>query len=89
MCKARSGGSQSASCAPAAALSLSYTSASRPIVSLDDLSSLECALIGATATTEAIIASKGNNLRALPDDDLAAAVETIRAFADADDDRQA
>ena len=67
-----------------AALSLSYTSPSRPIVSLDDLSSLECALIGATATTKAVIASKGNNLRALPDEDLAAAVETIRAFSDAD-----
>jgi hypothetical protein len=67
-----------------AALSLSYTSPSRPIVSLDDLSSLECALIGATATTKAIIASKGNNLRALPDEDLAVAVNTIRAFANAD-----
>ena len=67
-----------------AALALSYTSPSRPIVSLDDLSSLECALIGATATTKAVIASKGNNLRALPDEDLAAAVETIRAFSDAD-----
>jgi hypothetical protein len=67
-----------------AALALSYTSPSRPIVSLDDLSSLECALIGATATTKAMIASKGNNLRALPDEDLAAAAETIRAFADAD-----
>jgi hypothetical protein len=67
-----------------AALSLSYTSPSRAIVSLDDLSSLECALIGATATTKAIIASKGNNLQALPREDLAVAVETIRAFADAD-----
>jgi hypothetical protein len=67
-----------------AALSLSYTSPSRPIVSLDDLSSLECALIGATATTKAMIASKGNDLRALSDDDLAAAVETIRAFSTAD-----
>jgi hypothetical protein len=67
-----------------AALSLSYTSATRPIVSLDDLSSLECAVIGATATTKAVIASKGNGLRALSDDDLAAAVETIRAFSDAD-----
>ena len=67
-----------------AALSLSYTSPGRPIVSLDDLSSLECALIGATSTTKAIIASKGNNLRALPADDLTTAVETIRAFADAD-----
>jgi hypothetical protein len=67
-----------------AALSLSYTTASRPIVSLDELSALECALIGATATTKAIIASKGNNLRALSDDELAAAVETIRAFSTAD-----
>jgi hypothetical protein len=67
-----------------AALSLSYTSASRPIVSLDELSALECALIGATATTKAVIASKGSNLRLLSDEDLAAAVETIRAFSDAD-----
>ena len=64
--------------------SLSYTSAGRPIVSLDELSALECALIGATATTKAIIASKGNNLRALPHGDRAAAVETIRAFSAAD-----
>jgi hypothetical protein len=67
-----------------AALSLSYTSPSRPIVSLDDLSSLECALIGASATTKAIIASKGNNLRALSDEDLAVAAETTRAFSGAD-----
>ena len=67
-----------------AALSLSYTSAGRPIVSLDELSALECALIGATATTKAIIASKGNNLRALSHGDRAAAVETIRAFSAAD-----
>ena len=67
-----------------AALALSYTSPGRPIVALDELSALECALIGATAATKAIIASKGSNLRALSDDDLAAAVETIRAFATAD-----
>ena len=67
-----------------AALSLSYTSTGRPIVSLDELSALECALIGATATTKAMIGTKGNALRALPDDELAAAVETIRAFATAD-----
>jgi PucR C-terminal helix-turn-helix domain/GGDEF-like domain len=67
-----------------AVLALSYTSPRRPIVSLDDLSSLECALIGATATTKAVIASKGNNLLALPDEDLAVVVETIRAFSDAD-----
>jgi hypothetical protein len=67
-----------------AALSLSYTSASRPIVSLDELSALECVVIGATATTKAVIASKGDSLRALSHDDLAAAVATIRAFSDAD-----
>jgi sugar diacid utilization regulator len=67
-----------------ATLSLSYTSPSRPIVSLADLSALECALIGATATTKAIVASKGNELQALSDDERAAAVETIRAFSDAD-----
>jgi hypothetical protein len=67
-----------------ATLSLSYTSPSRPIVSLADLSALECALIGATATTKSLVASKGNDLRALSDDDRAAAVETIRAFSGAD-----
>ena len=67
-----------------ATLSLSYTSASRPIVSLGELSALECAVIGATATTKAVIASKGVGLRALAPDDRAAAVDTIRAFAAAD-----
>ena len=67
-----------------ATLSLSYTSPSRPVASLDELSALECAVIGATATTKAVIASKGNSLRALSHDDLTAAVETIRAFSDAD-----
>jgi len=67
-----------------ATLSLSYTSPSRPVVSLDELSALERAVIGATATTKAVIASKGHNLRALSHDDRVAAVETIRAFAGAD-----
>jgi hypothetical protein len=67
-----------------ASLSLSYTSASRPVVSLTDLSALECALVGATATTKAIVASKGNELRALSDAEHLAAVETIRAFSAAD-----
>jgi sugar diacid utilization regulator len=67
-----------------ATLSLSYTRPGRPVVSLADLSALECALIGATATTKSIVASKGNDLRALSDDDYAAAVETIRAFSGAD-----
>jgi hypothetical protein len=67
-----------------AALSVSYTSASRPIVSLDELSALESALIGANSATKAMIASKGNSLRALSGDELAATVETIRAFSAAD-----
>jgi hypothetical protein len=67
-----------------AALALSYTSTRRPIVSLDDLSALECALVAATSSTKAIIAAKGSGLRALPETDRAVAVETIRAFAAAD-----
>jgi hypothetical protein len=67
-----------------AALSLSYTSAVRPIASLDDLSSVECALIGADATTRAVIASKGSELQALSPEELSVAIETIRAFSEAD-----
>jgi hypothetical protein len=67
-----------------AVLSLSYTSRVRPIVSLDDLSSLESALIGADATTRAVIASKGSGLQTLPGDERSATVETVRAFAEAD-----
>jgi hypothetical protein len=60
-----------------AALALSHTTPERPIVSLADLSSLECALIGADAATRAVIASKGE---ALAGEELG----TIRAFAAAD-----
>jgi hypothetical protein len=67
-----------------AALSLSYSSSARPIVSLADLSALECALIGADAATREVIAAKGSALRALPDADRAGAVELVRAFSDAD-----
>jgi sugar diacid utilization regulator len=67
-----------------AALSLSYSSAARPIVSLADLSALECALLGADAATREVIGSKGNALHALPDSDRAAAIELVRAFSDAD-----
>jgi PucR C-terminal helix-turn-helix domain/GGDEF-like domain len=67
-----------------AVLSLSYTSPARPIISLNDLSSLECALVGADATTRGVIASKGSDLLALSAEDLSAATETIRAFAKAD-----
>jgi hypothetical protein len=63
-----------------AVLSLSYTSAVRPVVSLEELSSLECALVGADATTRAILTAKSGVLRDLPAEDLA----TIRAFSAAD-----
>jgi PucR C-terminal helix-turn-helix domain/GGDEF-like domain len=67
-----------------AVLSLSYSSPTHPIVSLDELSALECALVGATAASKSLIASKGDRLQSLPDDERAAAVATIRAFAAAD-----
>jgi sugar diacid utilization regulator len=64
-----------------ASLALSYTSAARPVVSLSDLSSLECALVGADAATRAIIAAKGADLRALAPEELAGTERTVRAFA--------
>jgi hypothetical protein len=67
-----------------AALSLSYSSPARPIVSLADLSAFECALLGADATTREVMASKGSALRALADSERAAAIELVRAFSDAD-----
>jgi PucR C-terminal helix-turn-helix domain/GGDEF-like domain len=67
-----------------ATLTLSYTSPARPVVSLDELSSLDCVLLGADATTRALIASKSRSLVELPDDDRAVATTTIRAFATCD-----
>jgi hypothetical protein len=67
-----------------AGLALSYTSAARPVVSLQELSALESALIGADATTRRLIATKGRTLEALPETDRAIAWTTIRAFAAAD-----
>lgn len=52
--------------------------------SLNDLSALECALVGADAATRAVIASKGSELLALSNEDLSTAAETVRAFAGAD-----
>jgi sugar diacid utilization regulator len=66
---------------PEAVLSLSYTSAARPIVSLADLSALECALPGADATTREVIAAKGERLRG---EERAAVLRLARAYADAD-----
>jgi hypothetical protein len=67
-----------------AVLSLSYTSAARPIISMDELSSLECALVGADATTREVIASKGAGIKALAAGDLSVLTSTVRAFSGAD-----
>ena len=67
-----------------AALSLSYSSAARPVVSLGDLSSLECALISSDSTVKAMIMSKGAELKALPSEELAMVKATVRAFAASD-----
>ena len=67
-----------------ATLALSYSLSIRPVVSLAELSALECALLAADATTRALIASKSRKLRELPDDDRAVATTTIRAFATCD-----
>lgn len=66
------------------ALTLSYSTASRPIISLPDLSSLQSALLGANATTRQIIESKARALAALADSDRAMTTSTVAAFADAD-----
>jgi sugar diacid utilization regulator len=67
-----------------ATLSLSYSSAARPMVALDELSSLECALISSDATVKAMILSKAGGLTALAPDELAMVKETVRAFAASD-----
>jgi hypothetical protein len=67
-----------------AALSLSYSSAARPVVALDELSSLECALVSSDATVKAMIMSKASGLTALPSDELAMVKATVRAFAASD-----
>jgi hypothetical protein len=67
-----------------AALSVSHASAAHPIVSLSDLSAMDCLLVGADAATRGAIAAKGARLRALPADEIAQAEATVRAFAAAD-----
>jgi sugar diacid utilization regulator len=67
-----------------AALSVSHASAAHPIVSLADLSAIDCLLVGADAATRAAIAAKGARLRALPADELAQTEATVHAFAAAD-----
>jgi hypothetical protein len=67
-----------------ATLAVSYATEARPVVVLEELSSLECALVDADAATRAVIASKGRALLALPPGELALFEQTIRAFAAAD-----
>ena len=67
-----------------AELSASHASAARPIVSLSDLSAIDCLIVGADAATRAAIAAKSVRLRALPAAELALTEATVRAFAAAD-----
>jgi hypothetical protein len=67
-----------------AALAASYATPERAVVSLVDLSSFQCALLGADATTRAVIASKGKKLQAMGAEERGMAEETVRAFAAAD-----
>ena len=67
-----------------AALTLSYSTAARPVVSLPDLSCLQSALLGANTTTRQIIDLKGRALTALADSERALTATTVTAFADAD-----
>ena len=67
-----------------ATLSLSYSSAARPVIALGDLSSLECALISSDSTVKAMIMSKGAELNTLPSEELATVKATVRAFAASD-----
>ena len=67
-----------------ATLCLSYPASHRPVVELGELSALDAALVGADATARAVIATKGERLRALDPTDHQVAVLTLRAFAAAD-----
>ena len=67
-----------------AALTLSYSTATRPVVSLPDLSCLQAALLGSNTTTRQIIDFKGRALAALPNPEQAMTATTVTAFADAD-----
>jgi DNA-binding PucR family transcriptional regulator len=60
-----------------AALAFSYATGERPIVALAELSAFECLLVGADATTRAVIAAKP---RLEEEEDVA----TVQAFAKAD-----
>jgi purine catabolism regulator len=67
-----------------ASLAVSYTSAARPVVALEELSALECVLLGMDATTRELLATKGEALSALGAAELAVLEATVRAFAAAD-----
>jgi sugar diacid utilization regulator len=67
-----------------ASLSLSHASAATPVVSLNDLPALECALIGADSRVKDMIVAKAGALTSMAPDDLSMTAATVRAFADAD-----
>jgi PucR C-terminal helix-turn-helix domain/GGDEF-like domain len=63
---------------------LAYTSASRPVLALTELSSLQTALLAADQATQALIAAKSRGLHDLSDEERRTAADTIRAFAASD-----
>jgi hypothetical protein len=67
-----------------AVLALSHTTNARPIIPLDALSALESVLVGVSATARAVLAAQARELAALPGDDRAMILATVRALAASD-----
>jgi hypothetical protein len=63
-----------------AALTLSYTSSTRPVVALAELRAVQLLVLGAGDTTRQLISEKGRRLDLLPAKERDAAIETIHAF---------
>jgi hypothetical protein len=65
-----------------AALTLSYTSPTRPVVALAELRALQLLLLGAGDTTRQVVSDRGRHVHLLPAKERDAAIETILAFSD-------
>jgi sugar diacid utilization regulator len=63
-----------------AALTLGYTSPTRPVVALAELRARQLLLLGAGDTTRQLVSEKGRHLQLLPAKERDAAIETILAF---------
>jgi hypothetical protein len=67
-----------------ATLAVAYADDARPVISLDELSALQVALVDADLTARQVITAKGRALLELDDAEQAQIAETIGAFAAAD-----